>query len=87
VVKAFNAIHWGRLRSRGQPSGDPRRIGIPISGDDEEAKQSVAELIDQIGFDAVDAGSLGEGGRKHQPRTAVFTTDLTTEELRARLAD
>ena len=67
VVKAFNAISWGRLRDLGRPSGDPRRIGIPISGDDEEAKRTVAHLIDQIGFDAVDAGTLAEGGRKHQP--------------------
>jgi 8-hydroxy-5-deazaflavin:NADPH oxidoreductase len=86
VVKAFNAIHWGRLRSMGRPSGDPRRIGIPLSGDDENAKETVATLIDQIGFDPVDAGSLSEGGRRHQPGTAVFAADLTTDELRARLA-
>lgn len=63
VVKAFNAINWNSLRDQGRPSGDPRRIGIPISGDDREAKRIVAELIDQIGFDGVDAGTLAEGGR------------------------
>jgi predicted dinucleotide-binding enzyme len=67
VVKAFNAIYWTRLRDSARPSGDPRRIGIPISGDDQEAKRIVADLIDEIGFDAVDAGTLAEGGRKHQP--------------------
>ncbi len=46
----------------------------------------MAELIDQIGFDAVDAGTLAEGGRKHQPGSAVYTADLPTDELRARLA-
>ena len=61
VVKAFNAILWTRLRDDGRPAGDPRRLGIPISGDDEAA---VAELIDQIGFEAVDAGTLAEGGRR-----------------------
>ena len=51
-------MQWERLRDRGRPAGDPDRLGVPISGDDQQAKQTVAELIDQIGFDAVDAGSL-----------------------------
>ncbi|MGD0273409.1 MAG: NAD(P)-binding domain-containing protein [Gaiellaceae bacterium] len=82
VVKAFNAIYWIRLRDLGRPPGDPERIGIPISGDDEEAKRTVAGLIDEIGFDPVDAGTLGEGGRKHQPGTPVYTADLRAAELR-----
>ncbi len=86
VVKAFNAIRWTRLRDDGRPVGDGERIGIPISGNDAEAKQTVAELIDQIGFDAVDAGTLAEGGRKHQPGTPAYTEGLPTAELRIRLA-
>ena len=85
VVKAFNAIGWNRLRDEARPAGDPDRLGIPISGDDEAAKQTVAELIDEIGFDAVDAGTLAEGGRKHQPGSPSVR-DLHTEVLRARLA-
>jgi 8-hydroxy-5-deazaflavin:NADPH oxidoreductase len=46
----------------------------------------VAELIDEVGFDAVDAGTLAEGGRKHQPGSPAYTEGLHTEELRARLA-
>ncbi|MGH2747803.1 MAG: NADPH-dependent F420 reductase [Actinomycetota bacterium] len=86
VVKAFNAINWQRLRDLDRPSGDPGRIGIPISGDDQEAKRIVADLIDQIGFDAVDAGTLAEGGRRHQPESPVYGADLSTAELRAQLA-
>jgi 8-hydroxy-5-deazaflavin:NADPH oxidoreductase len=86
VVKAFNAIHSGSLRDLTRPSGDPERVGIPISGDDEEAKRMVAELIDEIGFDAVDAGTLAEGGRKHQPGSPVYTTNLSTQELRTGLS-
>jgi len=86
VVKAFNAILWMRLRDNGRPAGDGERIGIPISGDDEQAKRTVAELIDQIGFDPVDAGTLAEGGRKHQPGAPAYTQGLQTAELRARLA-
>jgi predicted dinucleotide-binding enzyme len=86
VVKAFNAIVWTRLRDDGRPSGDPERLGIPISGDDERAKRTVAELINEIGFDPVDAGTLAQGGRKHQPGTPAYTQGLPTAELRARLA-
>ena len=43
-------------------------------------------MIDGIGFDAVDAGTLAEGGRKHQPGTPAYTNGLQTDELRARLA-
>lgn len=85
VVKAFNAIYWARLRDLGRPNGDPERIGIPVSGDDPQAKRTVARLIDEIGFDAVDAGTLAEGGRKHQPGTPVYTAELRTAELRERL--
>jgi predicted dinucleotide-binding enzyme len=85
VVKAFNAIVWTRLRDNGRPSGNSDRVGIPISGDDDEAKQTVIQLIDQIGFDGVDAGTLAVGGRKHQVGGAAYTEGLPTAELRARL--
>jgi 8-hydroxy-5-deazaflavin:NADPH oxidoreductase len=86
MVKAFNAILWSRLRDDGRPAGDPERLGIPISGDDEESKRIVATLIDEIGFDPVDAGMLAEGGRKHQPGTPAYTNGLATTELRALLS-
>jgi hypothetical protein len=86
VVKAFNAIVWTRLRDDARSAGDPERLGIPISGDDEEAKRTVAEPMDEIGFDAVDAGTLAEGGSKHQPGNPAYTEGLHTEALRARLA-
>jgi predicted dinucleotide-binding enzyme len=85
VVKAFNAIVWTRLRDDGRPSGDSERIGIPISGDDDESKQTVIQLIDQIGFDAADAGTLAVGGRKHQVGGTAYTEGLPTAELQARL--
>jgi predicted dinucleotide-binding enzyme len=87
VVKAFNAIYWQRLRDDGHPPGDERRLGIPISGDDPEAKALVARLIDEIGFDAVDAGTLAEGGRLHQVGALVYGAHLTAPELRDALED
>jgi 8-hydroxy-5-deazaflavin:NADPH oxidoreductase len=85
VVKAFNTMRAQTLRDAGRPAGDPERLAIPISGDDPEAKRVVIGLIDEIGFDAVDAGSLAEGGRKHQPGAAVYGAELTAPELRSAL--
>ncbi|MGD0741719.1 MAG: NAD(P)-binding domain-containing protein [Acidimicrobiales bacterium] len=86
IVKAFNAIQWERLRDGARPAGVPGRIAIPISGDDEEAKHLVEGLIDEIGFDPVDLGSLAVGGRKHQPGMRLYAADLPADEVR-RLAD
>ena len=85
VVKAFNAISWTNLRDAGRPAGDPERLGIPFSGDDERAKRTVAELIDEIGFDPVDAGTLAQGGRKHQVDAPAYGKGLPTAELLSRL--
>lgn len=86
VVKTFNAIRWDSLRDKGRIAGAGPRIGIPMSGDDTGAKQIVARLIRDIGFEPVDAGPLDAGGRKHQPGTDVYTADLDSEQLRARIA-
>jgi predicted dinucleotide-binding enzyme len=87
VVKAFNSIEWEHLRDMGDPdAGADDRIGIPISGDDPDAKRMVAELIDELGFTAVDAGSLGSGGRKHQPGSPIYITDMPAQELRSQVA-
>ena len=75
------------LARRRSPRRRRGRFGIPISADEEQARQAVADLIDQIGFDPVDAGTIAEGGRKHQPGGAAYTQGLHTAELRARLAD
>ncbi|MFF4650971.1 NADPH-dependent F420 reductase [Streptomyces sp. NPDC001380] len=85
VVKAFNAIHWQNLRDRGRPKGDPERLAIPVSGGDEEAKAVVAGLIRDIGFDPVDAGYLGRGGRRHQPGSRLYGAELTAREVSALL--
>jgi 8-hydroxy-5-deazaflavin:NADPH oxidoreductase len=63
IVKAFNAIMATQIAEHATPPGTPHRRAIPIAGDDEQAKRTVAELIDQIGFDTVDVGSLVDGRR------------------------
>jgi 8-hydroxy-5-deazaflavin:NADPH oxidoreductase len=85
VVKAFNQIRWDHLGGKGKPAGTPGRIGIPIAGDDAGAKQVVIDLIDQIGFDAVDTGPLATG-RLFQPNTSLYVADVTADKIRAVVA-
>lgn len=74
VVKAFNNIYADHLGSKGKPAGSTDRVALPYAGDDEQAKARVAELIDELGFDPVDDGTLEESWRQ-QPGTLVYTTD------------
>ncbi|MFL6120319.1 NADPH-dependent F420 reductase [Actinophytocola sp.] len=85
VVKAFNAIRWEHLRDHAHRDRFAGRRGIPVSGDHVRAKKSAMALVEEIGFDAVDAGGLARGGRKFQPGTPVYAADLTAHDLRARL--
>jgi hypothetical protein len=78
VIKAFNNIYAQHLMDYGRPASAPGRIALPVSGDDPAAKAVVMRLIDQLGFDAVDAGGLDESWRQ-QPATPVYTTDHDVE--------
>jgi predicted dinucleotide-binding enzyme len=85
VIKAFNNIYAQHLLERGTPQGTPGRIALPVAGDDPRAKGVVVQLIDQLGFDAVDAGGLDESWRQ-QPGTPVYTEDFDAEGVRQALA-
>src|SRR5205823_3798862 len=85
VVKAFNGIYAAHLLSHGRPAGDPERIALPVAGDDAAAKQVVLSLLDELGFDGVDAGPLAESWRQ-QPGTPVYGADLDAAGVRAALA-
>jgi predicted dinucleotide-binding enzyme len=63
VVKAFNAILAKDLETDGKPTGAPNRRALPLASDDEQAKQVVSGLLDQFGFDPVDAGTLADSWR------------------------
>ena len=85
VVKAFNHIHAAQLTTDGQPAGTPNRRGLVIAGDDAAAKATVTRLLDQFGFDTVDAGPLKEGWRI-QRDTPGYGPRRTAEQLRDDLA-
>jgi 8-hydroxy-5-deazaflavin:NADPH oxidoreductase len=86
VVKAFNNIYARHLLERGKPRGAPGRIALPVAGDDKTAKSTVIRLLDELGFDGVDAGSLDESWRQ-QPGTPVYGTDLDAEGVRRALSE
>jgi 8-hydroxy-5-deazaflavin:NADPH oxidoreductase len=85
VVKAFNNIYAQHLRDDGRPPGSPDRIALPVAGDDPAAKSTVMGLVEELGFDAVDAGRLEESWRQ-QPGTPVYATDLQADAVRRSLA-
>jgi len=86
VVKAFNTIHAKHLMERGRPAGDPARMAVSIAGDDDAAKRVVLQLIEELGFDGVDGGSLDESWRQ-QPGTPVYGAALGAEATRRALAE
>ena len=85
VVKAFNNIYARHLLEQGKPMGTAGRIALPVAGDNRRAKDIVIRLLDQLGFDGVDAGSLDESWRQ-QPATPVYGTDLDAAGVRKALA-
>jgi 8-hydroxy-5-deazaflavin:NADPH oxidoreductase len=86
VVKAFNTIYANHLLERGKPAGERDRIALPVAGDDTRAKQVVIRLIDELGFDGVDAGGLADSWRQ-QPGTPVYGADLDAERAKRALAN
>ena len=85
VVKAFNHIYAAELTTHGQPHGSKNRRALVIAGNDTNAKATVTDLLDQFGFDTVDAGALKEGWRI-QRDTPGYGPRRTAEELRRDLA-
>jgi 8-hydroxy-5-deazaflavin:NADPH oxidoreductase len=85
VVKVFNNIYARHLLDHGRPAGAPGRIALPVAGDDTKAKSMVIRLLDELGFDGVDAGTLDESWRQ-QPGTPVYGTDHDTKGVRDDLA-
>lgn len=85
VIKAFNNIYAQHLMDLGKPAGTAHRIALPVAGDDQAAKKIVLKLVDELGFDAVDAGSLDESWRQ-QPGTPVYAQDFDAEGVRKALS-
>ncbi|PRY40639.1 hypothetical protein CLV43_106380 [Umezawaea tangerina] len=85
VVKVFNGIYAGHLLEKGVPAGTEGRIALPVAGDDAAAKAVVLALVDELGFDALDAGGLDESWRQ-QPGSPGYGADATLDTLPKLLA-
>src|SRR6266498_788224 len=81
-VQQHYAEHLYKL---GRPPGSPGRIALPVAGSEPAAKAVVLRLVDELGFDGVDAGGLEESWRQ-QPDTPVYATDLDGIGVRRALA-
>jgi hypothetical protein len=84
VIKVFNNIYAEHLAKKGKPPGALGRIALPVAGDSAKAKAVVMELVNDMGFDAVDAGGLDDSWRQ-QPGTPVYTADLDAAGVREAL--
>jgi 8-hydroxy-5-deazaflavin:NADPH oxidoreductase len=85
VIKAFNNIYAEHLLELGKPKGTPGRIALPVAGDDPAAKDIVLKLVNELGFEGVDAGTLDESWRQ-QPATPVYCKDFDAEGVRRALS-
>jgi 8-hydroxy-5-deazaflavin:NADPH oxidoreductase len=86
VYKVFNGIWWKHLLESGKPQGAEGRIALPIAGADGPGRDAVSALVDALGFDPVDSGSLDESWRQ-QPGTPVYGKDYDVERTRKALAE
>ena len=78
VVKVCNNITFWHLASLARAAGAADHCALPIAGDNPAAKATVTEFLDAIGYDTVDAGTLGAGGRRFQFGTRAFVTPYGT---------
>jgi predicted dinucleotide-binding enzyme len=80
VVKSLNHLGYFKFEKSRRPAGTPGRIAMAAAGNDRAAVAAVLQLIDTLGFDAVDAGRL-EAGRALQPGGPVFGAGHSAIEL------
>ncbi len=80
TIKALNNMIYQSLDCGGLPKGHQNRIALPVAGDDSKSKQMVLALLDELGFDGMDAGDLKQSWRQ-QPGTPVYCTNWNVTVL------
>jgi 8-hydroxy-5-deazaflavin:NADPH oxidoreductase len=86
VVRAFSMIDAADMSGDGHPEGDPKRRALALAGDDPEAKELVAHLYNQFGFDSLDIGALDESWRVDAGQKA-FVTHQNLAQLKENVAN
>ena len=64
---------------KGTPSGTPNRIALPIAGGDGPGRELVHDIVEQLGFEPIDAGPISESWRQ-QPGTPVYGKDFDPDD-------
>lgn len=80
VVKSLNQLGYHQFEDERRPRGAEGRIAMAAAGDDREAVAQVLTLIDDLGFDPVDAGPLAAGAGLG-PGGPAFGVVATREKL------
>lgn len=80
VAKAWNAITSQSFDDKATEPGDPNRVAIPVAADRDEHRSLAMSLVEETGFDAVDAGDLASSWRQ-QPGAPVYCTDRRRDEM------
>lgn len=80
VIKAFSNLLAYTLENKGTPEGTLGRIAMAVAGDNQAHKQIIIDVVNDCGFDAVDAGSIAASWNM-QPGTPAYCTELTKEQL------
>jgi 8-hydroxy-5-deazaflavin:NADPH oxidoreductase len=80
LIKAFNNLLAYTLENEGTSEDSSGRIAMAVAGNDPSQKQVVMDIVYDLGFDAVDSGSLSDSWRQ-QPGTPAYCTELPKDEL------
>ncbi|WP_404444331.1 NAD(P)-binding domain-containing protein [Sutcliffiella horikoshii] len=80
LIKAFNNLLAYTLEHEGKSGDSSERLAMAVAGDNQSQKQVVMDIVSDLGFDAVDSGSLSDSWR-HQPGTPAYCTELTKNDL------
>lgn len=86
VIKVFNTIIAENLLKKGKPAGDAGRVALAVAGDDPQAKATVMRLVEEIGFDAVDASTIEQSWRQ-QPGSPGYLMDYDVAGVQQALAE
>ena len=84
VVKVFNSILATSIKDLGKPKGEQNRIAIAVSGDDRKAKEIVFLLVEELGFDPFDVGTIAQSW-KQQPGSTIYCRDINLSALQKRV--
>lgn len=86
VVKVFNSILAEHLLAKSSPGAREGRVALAVAGDDPQARETVMRLVESIGFDAVDAGTIEQSWRQ-QPGSPGYLRDEDAAGVRRSLSE